>query len=231
MPATDGLNSDEILGRFGIPHLFRYWQRAVAAGAGPHKDTGEMDLDHALLAGLNLNILETARFLHRPNPPGFQEFEDWILATNGGALQDADLTRLRNALTGQPVSSAIGSLEGVEGLTPQELDFWDQHGYVIVRNAVDPADRDAAAAAIYKFLDASPSDPDSWYGRKFGQSIWVPLLRHPAFRANRNAPRVIKAFSQLWGREDLWATIDQGGLNPPERDDWKFPGPHVHWEG
>ena len=24
--------------------------------------------------------------------------------------------------------------------------------------------------------------------------------------------------------------MDQGGLNPPERDDWKFPGPHVHWD-
>jgi ectoine hydroxylase-related dioxygenase (phytanoyl-CoA dioxygenase family) len=34
----------------------------------------------------------------------------------------------------------------------------------------------------------------------------------------------------LWGREDLWPTIDQGGLNPPERPDWHFPGPHIHWD-
>ena len=24
--------------------------------------------------------------------------------------------------------------------------------------------------------------------------------------------------------------MDQGGFNPPERNDWKFPGPHVHWD-
>jgi ectoine hydroxylase-related dioxygenase (phytanoyl-CoA dioxygenase family) len=145
-------------------------------------------------------------------------------------MDEAELARLRAALAGDTIASAAGCLDGVEGLTPEELAFWDEHGYVVLHEAVEPAHRDAAAAAIYEFLDASPSDPGSWYGRKFGVSIWVPLLRHPAFLANRRSPRLIKAFSQLWGREDLWAIVDQGGLNPPERDDWKFPGPHVHWD-
>lgn len=216
--------------RLGIPYLFRYWQRVIAAGTEQRNDTGEWDLDCTLLAGLNLNVLETARFLNPGDRPSFEEFENWIIASNGGAMDEAELSRLRRALAGDPVESAVGSLGGIEGLTQQELAFWDEHGYVVVHDAVDPAHRDAAAAAIYEFLDASPSNPDSWYSRKFGVSIWVPLLRHSAFLANRRSPRLIKAFSQLWGREDLWATVDQGGLNPPERDDWKFPGPHIHWD-
>ena len=75
-----------------------------------------------------------------------------------------------------------------------------------------------------------PGHPETWYGNKFGVTIWVPLLRHPAFIANRQAPRLVKAFAQLWGREDLWATVDQGGFNPPEHHGWQFPGPHVHWD-
>lgn len=216
--------------RLGIPYLFRYWQRVIAAGTEQRNDTGEWDLDCTLLAGLNLNVLETARFLNPGDRPSFEEFENWIIASNGGAMDEAELSRLRRALAGDPVESAVGSLGGIEGLTQQELAFWDEHGYVVMHDAVDPAHRDAAAAAIYEFLDASPSNPDSWYSRKFGVSIWVPLLRHSAFLANRRSPRLIKAFSQLWGREDLWATVDQGGLNPPERDDWKFPGPHIHWD-
>lgn len=216
--------------RLGIPYLYRYWQRAIAANVGQPQDRDEWDLDCTLLAGLNLNVLETARFLNPHDRPGFEAFVDWILATNGGAMNQAELARLRAALAGETVGSAAGSLHGVEGLTPDELAFWDEHGFVVVHDAVDPADRDAAAAAIYEFLDATPHDPASWYSRKFGVSIWVPLLRHPAFLANRRAPRLVKAFSQLWGREDLWATVDQGGLNPPETADWKFPGPHVHWD-
>jgi ectoine hydroxylase-related dioxygenase (phytanoyl-CoA dioxygenase family) len=138
--------------------------------------------------------------------------------------------RLRQALEGTPVGSAAACLDDVPGLTSEKLQFWDEHGYVVVKSAVSPQDRDAAAAAIYEFLGAEPGDPESWYGNKYGKSIWVPLLRHPAFLANRNAPRLVKAFAQLWGREDLWATVDQGGFNPPERADWDFPGPHVHWD-
>jgi len=73
-------------------------------------------------------------------------------------------------------------------------------------------------------------NPETWYAEKLGHSIWVPLLRHPALVANRRSPRMVKAFAQLWGREDLWANVDQGGLNPPEREGWKFPGPHLHWD-
>jgi ectoine hydroxylase-related dioxygenase (phytanoyl-CoA dioxygenase family) len=129
-----------------------------------------------------------------------------------------------------PVGSAAGCLDDVPGLTAEELEFWDEHGYVVVKSAVSLEARAAAAAAIYEFLGADPGDPESWYGNKYGKSIWVPLLRHPAFLANRNAPRLVKAFAQLWGRDDLWATVDQGGFNPPERADWSFPGPHVHWD-
>lgn len=221
-------------GQLKIPYLQHYWQRCGAGLTEPtangHPEPPEWDLDNTLLSGLGLNLLETTRFLHSASHTGFDSFEEWIVATNGGAIEDERLSRLRDALAGLPVASAAGCLDHVPGLSAEQLAFWDEHGYVVVPDAVPPGDRDAAATAIYNFLDADPGDPDTWYGNKFGKSIWVPLLRHPAFLANRRAPRLVKAFAQLWGREDLWATVDQGGFNPPEREDWKFPGPHVHWD-
>jgi len=220
--------------RLTIPYLYQYWERkgplSRTSTSKPDVDNGQWDLDNTLLSGLGLNVLETVRFLHRQERAEFDAFEEWILEANGGAISEERLTRLRNALAGKLVASPAGSLDDVQGLTEEELSFWDEHGYVVVHDAVDPNDRNAAAAAIYEFLDADPADPDSWYGNKYGKTIWVPLLRHPAFLANRRAPRLVKAFAQLWGREDLWSTVDQGGLNPPEREGWAFPGPHVHWD-
>jgi hypothetical protein len=230
-PATE---TTESLGRLGIPYLYRYWEQHGPQSMGPtskpRKDTGEWDLENTLLSGLGLNLLETSRFLHGTDRPGFDAFEGWILQLNGGAVEEERLTRLRDALAGKTVGSAAGSLADVPGLTAEELAFWDEHGYVVVHNAVDADNRDAAAAAIYEFLEADAADPDTWYGNKYGKSIWVPLLRHAAFLANRKSPRLVKAFAQLWGREDLWSTVDQGGFNPPERENWRFPGPHVHWD-
>jgi ectoine hydroxylase-related dioxygenase (phytanoyl-CoA dioxygenase family) len=28
----------------------------------------------------------------------------------------------------------------------------------------------------------------------------------------------------------MWCSVDQGGMNPPERPGWTFPGPHLHWD-
>jgi len=221
-------------GRLGIPYLYAYWHRSWLKSREPASripaEEGEWDLDNTLLSGLGLNILETSRFLFGPGNTGFDSFEEWIIETNGGSVEEARLARLRDALLGKPVGSAAGCLEDVPGLTLEELAFWDEHGYVVVHDAVASEDRDAAAKGIYDLLGVDPSNLETWYKDKFGRTIWVPLLRHPAFVRNRNSARLVKAFAQLWGREDLWSTVDQGGFNPPERPGWNFPGPHIHWD-
>jgi ectoine hydroxylase-related dioxygenase (phytanoyl-CoA dioxygenase family) len=58
----------------------------------------------------------------------------------------------------------------------------------------------------------------------------VPLLRHPAFDANRASPRIKGAFAQLLGTADLLTSVDQGGFNPPERPDRPFRGQGLHWD-
>jgi ectoine hydroxylase-related dioxygenase (phytanoyl-CoA dioxygenase family) len=100
----------------------------------------------------------------------------------------------------------------------------------VLHDAVTPDQCHAAAQAVYGFLGADPSDPETWYHNPSGHTIWVSLLRHPAFSANRESPRIHAAFAQLWGRTDLWMSVDQGGFNPPERPGWPFPGPHLHWD-
>lgn len=213
--------------RLQIPHLERFWRRMTAGDSG--QDCGEWDLDNTLLAGLHINLREAATFLNQPPKPSLEAFEAWVLGANGGAIEEPRLRRLRDALAGRPVDSPAGCLDGVPGLTAGELAHWDEHGYVVVHDVVDPAMREAAAA-IYSFLGTSPEDPDSWYGKLDAATIWVPLFRQPALDANLRAPRVVRAFADLWGREDLWAVVDQVGFNPPERAGWRFPGPHIHWE-
>ncbi|WP_213948207.1 phytanoyl-CoA dioxygenase family protein [Luteibacter sp. dw_328] len=209
-----------------IDELHTYWacQRAPGSAAPLPQD-----IQKTLLAGLRLNVLETLRYLNYEKP-SYAQFEAWIRERNDGELTDASLDRLRRALAGERVGSEVGSLDHVEGLSKDDLAHWDEHGYVILRQAISAEAARNAEMAIYDHLGMNPDDSESWYRESLGHSIWVPLLRHPALVANRSAPRIHKAHAQLWGREDLWVTIDQGGLNPPEREDWPFPGPHLHWD-
>ena len=208
-----------------IPYLRGYWQRAMGvADASP----GEDDLDATLLCGLRLGLRETLLFLNAERP-SFDEFAAWIVERNGGAMDEGSLARLKRALDGETVGPEV-SVDGVEGLSAEELEHWDEHGYVVLQGAVPLENAKAAELAIYEYLEMSPEQPESWYGGRQGHTIWVSMLRHPAFWANRRSPRMVKAFAQLWGREDLWVNVDQGGLNPPERPGWPFPGPHLHWD-
>jgi len=210
----------------GIEELHTYWACQCAPGSAAPLP---QDVVKTLLAGLRLNVLETLRYLHQ-HKPGFAQFEAWICERNGGEFEDAALDRLRRALAGEAVGTEVGDLDGVEGLSADDLAHWDEHGYVILRNAITSEAAESTELAIYDFLGMDRDDPESWYRQSLGHSIWVPLLRHPAVVANRRSPRIHKAHAQLWGREDLWVTIDQVGFNPPERPDWMFPGPHLHWD-
>jgi hypothetical protein len=208
----------------GIAQLHTYWACACASGSA---EPLPQDVVKTLLAGLRLNVLETLRYLHQQQP-SYAQFEAWVCECNGGELEEAALNRLRRALAGEIVGAEVGNLDHVEGLSADDLAHWDEHGYVILRNAISAEVAEIAESAIYDFLGMDRDDPESWYGESLSHSIWVPLLRHPALVANRRAPRIHKAHAQL--REDLWVTIDQGGFNPPERKNWLFPGPHLHWD-
>jgi hypothetical protein len=72
-------------------------------------------------------------------------------------------------------------------------------------------------AAIYSFLGVDPGGPDTWYSAPQVDGIRVPLVHHPALCANRESPRIRRAFAQLGGGEDLWVSVDQTGMNLPER--------------
>lgn len=211
--------------RLGIPYLERFLARR---GAGEADGAGWVR-DNTLLAGLGLGLRETLDYVLRGNP-SLDELEAWILARNGGVIDAARIARLNTALSEAGAGGEPADPSAQPALSPADLAFWDEQGYVIVHDAVSVGHCRAAIEAICEFLRADLSRPDTWYGGAQGHSIWIPLLHHPALDANRASPRVHRAFAQLWNREDIWVNVDQAGMNPPERPGWTFPGPHLHWD-
>ncbi len=206
----------------GIPHLERFWSRH--AGKDLEAEEDGWVAENTLLSGLRLGLRETFHYLHSETPT-LEQFEAWVLEKNGGALDPERIQRLNAALAGERVGAQIPD-SGEPVLTEEDLAFWNENGYVVVHDAVSTEQCHAAAEAIYSFLQMDPGEPDTWYGH----DIWVPVVHHPAFWANRESPRIHRAFAQLWGRDDLWMTVDQGGMNPPERPGWRFSGQGLHFD-
>jgi hypothetical protein len=223
------------VGALGIQRLKRYWSSTMLALQGrpvPVTNKQERRLDHLVIHATGLGLEQTAQYLGR-HAPTFEEFERWIVATTGG-VEPARVARINAALSGTAYPTEVtGWLEYIEAAEPvlsaQDLAFWDEHGYVVLHDAVATESREAATQALWDHLGARPDDPETWY-RRSDHGIMVQYFQHPAFEANRRSPRIHKAFAQLWGTADLWVTTDRVGFNVPEREGWKFPGPDLHWD-
>jgi ectoine hydroxylase-related dioxygenase (phytanoyl-CoA dioxygenase family) len=225
--------ADEI-GALGVRRLKRIWRNAIShQPRDPHHgDPHDFHLDHLVLDALGIGLEQTLQYLARSTPT-FEEFERWIVATAGGVCA-TQVERINAAVAGESYSDEVKRrLAAIDAAAPvlsaQDLAFWDEHGYLVLHDAVSRETREAAAAAVWEHLRASADEPQSWY-RNRPNSIMVQYFQHPAFTAIRRSERIHKAFAQLWGTADLWATTDRVGFNAPEREGWHFPGPHLHWD-
>ncbi|HWA86224.1 MAG TPA: phytanoyl-CoA dioxygenase family protein [Opitutus sp.] len=220
-------------GELGVLQLKRLWSRALAGRAGRSvSHVMEQQFEHRVLDALGVGLEQTQQYLLGVAPT-FEEFERWIVATSGGVEPDA-VARINAAVLGEPPPVAVRRrIAEIDAMAPvlstADLAHWDEHGYVIVPDAVPELTRIEAEQAIWQHLGANPADPDSWYVSN-DHGIMVQFFQHPAFTANRRSVRLHKAFAQLWGTADLWATTDRVGFNVPERPGWKFRGPNLHWD-
>ncbi len=221
-------------GALGLYQLKRLWSRSLAARHGRFFPATAHDrhLDKLVIHASGLGLEQTLGYLGSQTP-SFEDFERWIVATTGG-VAPARVARINAAITGRPPppesARPIAAIEAsAPVLSEADLAFWRDNGYVVLRDAVTPEQSATGARAVWEHVGAAPHDPETWYPAN-DHGIMVQYFQHPAFEAARTSPRIHKAFAQLWGTADLWATTDRVGFNAPERDGFRFRGPHLHWD-
>jgi len=224
------------LGKLGIPHLRQFWEQTLAKrnGLSIPRTKQSWRADNLLLNGLGLPLQETLRYLMQAGP-SLAEFEDWILARNGGRLTALQAGRLRSAFTSQPYDEAVATqLRALDTspdvLSADDLRQWHEQGYVILRGAISKEQAKDTEAAVWEALEMSPHEPATWYEKHVGQGMMMDFYHHPTLLANRRSLRIQKAFAQLWGTPDLWATTDRTSFNPPETATYQHQGTPLHWD-
>lgn len=231
MTAASTLPEPMATGALGACQLPRIWAAHVADGAVARP--GEWALDQIVLCGLNLALEETLVHLATTRPT-LSDFEAWVLERNGGRLDPSTIARLNAAVArafgpDAPPAPPERAATGPSVLSAADHAHFVEHGYVVVREAVERRQALAAADALCRHVGIDPAEPETWYERR-APGIMLQLFHHPALAANRASARVRGAFADVYGSDDLWMTVDRISFNPPERDGWRFPGPHLHWD-
>lgn len=190
--------------------LEQMWKRTVNP---EKKNSPQINWDNEIktLYQLGIGMEDTLRFLYFEKPD-FETFKSWIN------------NRKRNA------ASEIEDLtENV--LSEEDLEFWYENGYVVVKNAISSEDCKATQKAIWNYLKMDPNEKESWYRRHEDQKgLMLNFSDHEALNRNRFSPRVKKAYEQLYKSDKIYKTIDKVSFNPPETNHFTFLGSPLHWD-
>jgi len=129
-----------------------------------------------------------------------------------------------------------------QGLTHEQRERFDRDGFLVIPQAISLERVEAARGAASWFLELDPSLRDRWYFDIIPYAnqtnlqrggTFLELYQHQALWDVRMDPSVYAVFRDLWGRDDLWVTMDRLGYKPPRREGldavWRDDG-CVHWD-
>jgi hypothetical protein len=218
-------------GMLGICHLKRFWTIALGKRNGSIGGNSYIDdwrLDKAVLFSLGLGLEQTIKFVYN-QAPDFEAFEQWILEVNNNQI-DPTCVEAFNRLVQSGTFPATNNPQ-TKMITPAQQQCWDENGYLIIPAVINKADCDKTIEIICETIDIIQDEPSSWYkSHPLLQGIMVQLFQHPQLEKNRHNEVIRTVYEELWGRTDLIVTADRVGFNPPETDNWRFPGPSMHWD-
>lgn len=210
----------------GVFHLHRLWQKTVLRkyGHGSQLCAKEWALDRALLDLIGIGLQPGLVMLYQCS-----ELESLTEQIKALKLSDTEKQRINQTLIKISTGEQVQNIPKV--LTEQQLEFWQQHGYLVVPGVLSAEQCENSRQAIWQFLKADPAQPQSWYShQQTTEKIMLSLFRHPALDANRQVLLIRQVFEQLWQRTDLVMTTDRVSFNPPETQEWRYPGPDLHWD-
>jgi hypothetical protein len=122
-------------------------------------------------------------------------------------------------------------------LSEEDWTFWKHNGYIIVKNAVPKEQVKATADFLWEFDEKDPVDQESWYAppraemqmKELTGTGMVEVYNNQHLWNNRQMQKVYDAFTDVWGTEKLWVTIDRANLNFPMRPGHEYKG-FIHWD-
>lgn len=191
--------------------LENLWKRTLTSATDFDTDTKTWDQEIKALYQLGISMEYTMSFLYS-NQPDFKTFKNWIDSKKKNAISiEEDVT------------------DNV--LSEEDLEFWNENGYVIVKNAISVKDCKDTEKAIWDFLKMDPDHKETWYMRHENQKgLMLNFSDHETLHKNRFSPKIKKAYEQLYKTTQIYRTIDKVSFNPPETEDFSFLGSPLHWD-
>lgn len=192
--------------------LEKLWKRTLSPSSDPAATANQTwNEEMKALYQLGIGMEDALQYLYFEKPD-FETFKIWVTTKT----KDEDI--VFEEFT-----------ENV--LSEQDLEFWNENGYIVVKNAISKKDCEDTQRAIWNYLEMDPAKKETWYRRHQDQKgLMLNFSDHETLNKNRFSPRIKKAYEQLYGTTQIYKIIDKVSFNPPETDEFSFLGSLLHWD-
>jgi hypothetical protein len=192
--------------------LEKVWKRALHPSLlSAANDTETWDEEIKTLYQLGISMEDTLQFLYFEKPD-FETFKIWINTNR----------KIKNTES-EDFTDDI--------LSEDDLQFWNENGYIVIKNAISKKECEDTQQAIWDFLKMDPNNSETWYNRHENQKgLMLNFSDHETLNRNRFSPRIKKAYEQLYNTTKIYKTIDKVSFNPPETEEFSFLGSLLHWD-
>ncbi|MES2741479.1 MAG: phytanoyl-CoA dioxygenase family protein [Pseudomonadota bacterium] len=123
-------------------------------------------------------------------------------------------------------------------LSEADWRHWVENGYIVIKRAVTRAQVDNLEKLAWEFEELDPRDRSTWYPpeksllRKTELSFnagMIELYNHQYLWDTRQNERVYQAFTDVWGIDQLWVSIDRMNFNLPPEPGFEYKS-FMHWD-
>ena len=104
-------------------------------------------------------------------------------------------------------------------LNDKEVDFFNQNGYLVIKDVIPKENIINAVDAIWNFLEMNPNNPETWYTGIPSNNGIREIYHDQALWNNRQHPKIYKIFSELLDNKYLWVSIDRSNMKAPSHPD------------
>jgi len=132
---------------------------------------------------------------------------------------------------------SVADEKSLRVLTIDQWRFWQDQGYVIIKDAIPRKNVEETASFLWEFEDKDPHEKATWYRAPLAEmemqelvgSGMVEVYNHQLLWNNRQTPKIYNSFVDIWGSEKLWVSIDRGNLSFPITPGYEYKG-FIHWD-
>lgn len=178
---------------------------------------------------MGLGKFETLSFLYM-DCRNYEHFHQWITDLKGINFI-AQATLDFNAWTAHQTGTNNNAPGYPETLSQEQLQFWETHGFLRIPGVVEDEICDLVKEEICKCLSLDMENPQTWHPRHSDlQGIMLQLYQNEAMEKIRYHKRIKEISAELYQTDQLIATTEKVGYNPPEIPGWTSRNGSLHWD-